>query len=288
MEKPIGFIGLGNMGEPMARNLLAAGFGLTVYNRSVAKTAGLKAAGATVAASPLAVGKENETVILMLTGPEAIDAMLDGEKGLFGEGSRCRNVVNMSTVSPHYTRGLAQHLAERGVILIDAPVSGSKKPAEEGTLVILAGGPEDMIAALEPTLLKMGKKVVYCGEAGKGSGMKMVVNLLLGIMLGGLAEALSLGEKCGLAAETILETVLAGPLGCPLFSLKANMFKTGEYPVQFPFKHMLKDLNFILETARQTGSEAKLGEILRDLYAEGLGQGLGELDFAAIKKVVEA
>jgi len=286
MEKNIGFIGLGIMGEPMARNLLAGGFGLTVFNRSPTKTTGLREAGAKVAASPLGVGRENETVILMLTGPEAIDAVLGGAEGLLGEGSRCRTVVNMSTVAPAYSESLAERLAERGVTLIDAPVSGSKKPAEDGTLVILAGGPQRTVAALEPAFLCMGKKVVFCGAAGKASAMKMVVNLLLGTMIGGLSEALSLGEKCGLETATILDTVLAGPLGCTLFALKAEMFKSGEYPVQFPFKHMLKDLDFILETARQRGSGAKLGAALQELYKAGLEEGLGEFDFAAIKKVV--
>jgi 3-hydroxyisobutyrate dehydrogenase-like beta-hydroxyacid dehydrogenase len=286
MEKNIGFIGLGVMGEPMALNLMSGGFRLTVFNRTKTKTAGLGAAGASVATTPLEVGKKNEAVFLMLTGPQAINDLLLGEKGLLGEGSRCKTVVNMSTVSPAYTRDLAQRLSSRSVTLIDAPVSGSKKPAEEGSLVILASGPVDRVKELEPAFLRMGKKVVYCGEAGKASSMKMVVNLLLCTMIGGLSESLTLGEKCGLATEAILETVLAGPLGCGLFSMKAEMFKTGDYLVQFPFKHMFKDLNFILETARETGSSLKLGETMRDLYAVGMEQGLAELDFAAIKKVL--
>jgi len=286
MEKNIGFIGLGVMGEPMARNLINGGFGLTVFNRTKSKTAGLEAKGAAVASTPLEVGINSETVFLMLTGPQAIDDLLMGENGILGEGSRCKTVVNMSTVSPAFTRDLAQRLASRAVTLIDAPVSGSKKPAEERSLVILAGGPVDKVKELESAFLQMGKKVVYCGEAGKASSMKMVVNLLLSTMIGGLSESLTLGEKCGLTTEAILETVLAGPLGCSLFSMKAEMFKGGNYPVQFPFKHMFKDLNFILETAGETGYPLKLGETMRNLYAVGMEQGLAELDFAAIKKVL--
>lgn len=287
MNERIGFIGLGIMGEPMARNLMASGFALTVYNRTAAKADGLEKAGAKVASIPREVGREAETVILMLTGPEAIDATLWGEGGLLSGEKQCRTIINMSSVSPAYTRELYSRLQKQGVLLIDAPVSGSKKPAEDATLVILAGGPEERVAELEPLLLKMGKKVVYCGEAGSGSSMKMFINLLLCSMLSGLSEALTLGEKCGLATEAMLETVLAGPLGCGLFQMKADMFRSGEYPTQFPFKHMYKDLNFILATAEENGMNAQLGGVLRKLYARGMEEGLGELDFTAIKRVME-
>nr|MBF0222077.1 NAD(P)-dependent oxidoreductase [Desulfobulbaceae bacterium] len=288
MGKEIGFVGMGIMGEPMAQNLISGGFTLTVYNRTESKTLPLRDSGADVVTSALAVGKTNETVILMLTGPEAIEATLWGGNGLIGTGSICRTVINMSTVSPAYTKDLNERLAANGVLLIDAPVSGSKKPAQDGTLVILAGGPEEVVESLEPVFLKMGKKVVYCGEAGSASTMKMVVNLLLCTMVSGLAESLTLGEKCGLSKDAILETVLAGPLSCGLFNLKAEMFTTGDYPVQFPFKHMYKDLNFILATAQENGMAAEIGETLRKLYGEGMQQGFADLDFAAIKQVIEA
>lgn len=287
MEKGIGFIGLGIMGLPMAHNLLAGGYGLTIFNRTAGRAADLQEAGAIVADSPAAVGQAVETVVLMLTGPEAIDAVIWGNNGLLDEGFRCRTIINMSTVSPAYTRELSAKLMEKGVTLIDAPVSGSKKPAEDATLVILAGGPKDLVNQLEPMLLKMGKKVVYCGAAGDGSNMKMFINLLLCTMISGLSEALTLGEKCGLAKEAMLDTVLAGPLGCGLFTMKADMFKAGEYPVQFPFKHMFKDLNFILATASERGMEARIGEALQGLYAMGMEQGLADHDFAAVKKVFE-
>lgn len=288
MQNKIGFIGLGIMGEPMAHNLLSGEYELTVYNRTAGRGAGLNQAGAEVAATPLSVGRAAEIVILMLTGPEAIDTVVWGEEGVLGEDSKCRTIVNMSTVSPAYTRRLKEKLDEKGITLIDAPVSGSKKPAEDATLVILAGGPKEVVEELKPMLLKMGKKVVYCGNAGDGSSMKMFVNLLLCSMISSLSESLTLGEKCGLSKEAMLETVLAGPMGCGLFSMKADMFKSNEYPVQFPFKHMYKDLNFILDTACDTGMKTRVGETLQKIYAEGMKKGFGELDFAAVKKVYES
>lgn len=288
MERSVGFIGLGIMGDPMVRNMLSGGYSMYVYNRTPVKADPLKEVGAVVAQSPLDVGKKAGVIILMLTGPEAIDAVLWDENGLLGEDSRCHTVINMSTVTPAYTKNLEKRLRERKVQLIDAPVSGSKKPAEEGTLVILAGGPQESVSTLEPLLLTMGKKVVYCGAVGAGSNMKMFINLLLCTMISGLAESLTLGEKCGLSLDTMLETVLAGPLGCGLFTMKENMFKSGEYPVQFPFKHMYKDLNFILSTAKEKGMDAKIGETLKEIYEKGIEMGFYDLDFTAVKKVIES
>lgn len=282
----IGFIGLGIMGEPMARNLLKAGYELTVFNRTAAKAVGIKAAGAALASSPVAIGQAAEAVILMLTGPEAIENSLFAKNGLVREGTRCKTIINMSTVSPAYTRDLHDRLKKQNIVLLDAPVSGSKEPARNGSLVILASGPREVVEMFTPVLLKMGKKVIYCGAAGAASSMKMVVNLLVCTMISGLSEALTLGEGCGLSRETILETISAGPLGCGLFSMKADMLAAGEYPVQFPFKHMYKDLNFILETAGETGTKARIGETLKALYEEGMARGLAELDFAAVKEVI--
>jgi 3-hydroxyisobutyrate dehydrogenase-like beta-hydroxyacid dehydrogenase len=288
MDRNIGFIGLGIMGGPMAGNLVKGGFLLTVYNRTPEKTEPLREAGAAVASSPFAVGEEADTVFLMLTGPEAVEAVLFGDNGLVSSASCCRMVVNMSTVPPAFNKELARRLKEHGLSFVEAPVSGSRQPAAEGSLVILAGGPKAEVISMEPALKLLGKQVVYCGEVGAGTDMKMVVNLILATMIGGLAESLALGEKCGLATRMILEIVLAGPLGCGLFSLKKEMFETGQYPVQFPFRYMLKDLNFILATAEEAGIDAKIGATLRDLYKKGMEQGLADQDFAAVKKVIEA
>jgi len=286
MPYNVGFIGLGIMGERMARNILAAGHTLTVYNRSAEKTAGLAAAGAKVASSPAALGAGADVVILMLTGPEAVDAILEGEHGLLAAEMQGKTVINMSTVTPAYSRALAQRLAQHKIIFLDIPVSGSKKPAEDGTLVLLAGGPQDNIGELEHLLLTMGKKVLYCGEAGMGSTMKMVINLLLAVMMEGLCEAVVLAEKSGLSADLVLDTVLAGPLGCGLFNLKAGMLKSGDFAPQFPLKHMEKDLRFILETARQSQAATPVADVVADLFRQGMEQGMAELDFAAVKKII--
>ncbi|MFW5906548.1 MAG: NAD(P)-dependent oxidoreductase, partial [Desulfobia sp.] len=197
MTEKTGFIGLGIMGLPMASNLIKGGHSLIAYNRTAFRAESLPQGEVEIASSPLEVSENSETVILMLSDTEAVDEVLWSKNGLLAKGHCCKTVINMSTVAPSYTKVLNQKLEQEGVVLIDAPVSGSKIPAEKGELVILAGGPEDIVNRLDPVFQCMGKKVVYCGEVGKGSAMKMTVNLLLGIMMGGLAESLNLGRHCG-------------------------------------------------------------------------------------------
>ena len=287
MTMKVGFVGLGLMGQPMAKNVAKKGFALSVFNRTPEKALPLKEAGASLAASPKEAAKGAEVVVLMLTGPEAVDQVLDGPQGVLAGLESGKTIVNMSTVPPSYSRRLFERLKSRSIVVLDAPVYGSKKPAEEGALVILAGGPQAKVKEMEPLLLSMGKKVVYCGETGQGSSMKMVVNLLLGIMATGLAEAVNLGQKCGLSTETVLETVLSGPTQCPLFEFKKPMLISDNYGAQFALKHMAKDLRFILQTADETGAAVPAGHVVFQLYRAAVGRGLSDKDYAAVKKVIE-
>jgi 3-hydroxyisobutyrate dehydrogenase-like beta-hydroxyacid dehydrogenase len=287
MALKVGFIGLGIMGQPMALNIVKGGYELAVFNRSGEKAEPLADAGAMVASTPKAVAEASDVIILVLAGPEAIDAVLTAPSGLMAGLRKGQTLINMSTVSPQYARQLAERLAARSVAAIDAPVSGSRKPAEQGALVILAGGPKDRIAELEPLLLCMGKKVVYCGDTGQGAGMKMAVNLLLGIMAAGICEAVNLGQKCGLDTATMLEIMLAGPMGCALFEFKKPMLIEDRFAAQFPLKHMTKDMRFALQTADENGAMVPIGHTVFQLFRQGMGQGLADMDFAAVKKIFE-
>lgn len=287
MTQNIGFIGLGIMGEAMAANILKQGHPLIVYNRTAEKTAALVEAGAMVAGKPSLVADASDVIILMLTGDEAVDAVLFGDEGLLSGDCEGKTVINMSTVPVECSKRWAKELADHDMILIDAPVSGSKVPAQSGTLVILAGGPEAAVRAQEPLLLSMGKKVIYCGPTGSGSAMKLAINLLLGIMVEGMAEALHLAESSGLASETLLDAVASGPLSCTLFQLKEEMFKTGNYPPQFPFKHMAKDMQFVLAAAAENGARLPLGTELAKLFSPAADADLQEQDFAAVKTLLE-
>lgn len=286
MTQKVGFMGLGIMGAPMAANLHRAGFPLMVFNRTADKAKPFVEMGVELALSPRWLAQATDIIILMVTGPEAIQDLLWGEEGAFRELRPGKILVNMSSVTPRFSRELNAVLSGYGVTFIDAPVSGSKKAAEEGSLIILAGGAREAVAELTPVFQAMGRKVVYCGEAGQGAMMKMTINLLLGLMMAALGEAVTYGQGGGLDLDTILEVVHAGPLNCGLFQLKAQMLQSGEFPAQFPLKHMTKDAKFIIDTAYETGAATPLGHLLLHLFRLGVSRGLGEADFAAITRVI--
>lgn len=287
MTQKIGFIGLGIMGQPMAANILKGGYELMVYNRTAAKTVQLAEEGASVAASPGELAEWADVIIFMLTGPEAIDNMLYSINGILAAQLAGKTLINMSTVAPAYSRNLQQCLEAAGLTFVDAPVSGSKKPAVDGALIILAGGPQAKVKELEPLFLCMGQKVVHCGEVGHGSAMKMTVNLLLAVMMEGLCESLGLAKQLGLDPSLVLDSILSGPLGCGLFNLKKDMLLQNDFPVQFPLKHMAKDLRFVLQTADEAGASVPSGHAVFQLYRQGAGQGIGDLDFAAVMRTLE-
>jgi len=287
MKQKIGFMGLGIMGTPMAANILKAGYPITVYNRSPDKVAPLVQQGASQAANPKALAEAAEVVIAMVTGPEALSALLWGPHGAGGAFNSSKVFINMSSVAPCYTRELAAQLGPTGVTFVEAPVSGTKKPAEEGTLLILAGGPRDKVQELEPVFLAMGKKVIYCGEVGQGSMMKMFINLLLGLMMEGFTEVLNFGRLGGLTEEAMLDTVFSGPLNCGLFQMKAPNLQNNTYPTAFPLKHMSKDAKFIVDTAYDLGAPVPAGQTLLQLYRIGVARGWGDEDISAIARVFE-
>lgn len=288
MAQRIGFIGMGIMGQPMALNLVKGGHDVTVFNRTRNKTEPLAAAGARVADTPAGAAENADVLILMVTGPGAVDGLLGEPGGVMAENAAPGLLVNMSTVPPGYSRELSGRLEQAGIPFLEAPVAGTRKPAETGELVILTGGDGTRAADLEPIFMTMGKKVIHCGEIGKASAMKLTLNLLLGVMMEGIGEALNFGKKAGLSQEMILNAVLAGPLGCPLFTTKSEAFKADDFPPQFPFRHMLKDLRFVLDTARETDTATPACGAVAGVFERGMEMDLGDLDMAAVIRVLAA
>jgi 3-hydroxyisobutyrate dehydrogenase-like beta-hydroxyacid dehydrogenase len=287
MKQKIGFMGLGIMGSPMAANLLKAGYPVMVYNRTREKADPLVKQGAGLASSPKVLAQASDVIITMVTGHEALSDLLWGPEGAGGAFNHSKVFINMSSVAPRYTRELARELEPSGVVFIDAPVSGTKKPAEEGTLVILAGGPEDKVKELEPLLLAMGKKVIYCGQVGQGSMMKMFINLLLGVMMAGFAEAINFGRLGGLELEAMLDTVYSGAMNAPMFQVKAANLRAKHYPAAFPFKHLTKDIKYLVDTAYELKAPVPVGQVLLHLYGTGVARGWGDEDISAIARVLE-
>jgi 3-hydroxyisobutyrate dehydrogenase-like beta-hydroxyacid dehydrogenase len=287
MKPQVGFMGLGIMGSAMAANILKAGYPVTVYNRSKGKAEPLARQGAAVAPTPKALAEAAEVIIAMVTGPEALYGLLWGPEGAAEALEPGKVFINMSSVSPGFTKEMAVQVAASGAVFLDAPVSGTKKPAEEANLVILAGGKEEKIRELEPLFLTMGKKVIYCGRVGQGSMMKMFINLLLGVMMEGFAEALNFGRLGGLNFDAMLETVASGAMNSPMFQVKAANLKAKHYPPAFPLKHLAKDCKFVVDTAFELGAPVPVGQTLLHLYRSGWAQGWGDEDISAIARVLE-
>jgi 3-hydroxyisobutyrate dehydrogenase-like beta-hydroxyacid dehydrogenase len=287
MKQRVGFMGLGIMGTAMAANVARGGHSLQVYNRTAGKAGDLIALGAGEAGSPKALAAANDILIAMVTGPEALETLLWGADGAAQALAPGKAFINMSSVSPQFTRELQDRLAPTGAVFVDAPVSGTKQPAMDGTLLILAGGPQGAVDAFTPLLKTMGKKVVYCGEAGQGSMMKMAINLLLGSMMEVFAETLTFGQAGGLSLDTILDVVFSGPLNCALYQMKAPLVRQQDFPPSFPLKHMTKDFKFIVDTGYELGAPLPTAHQMLQLYRLAVGKQGGDLDFAAISKLLD-
>ena len=293
MEK-VSFIGLGAMGGAMARNVQRGGFTLGVYNRSPERAEPFRADGAAVYASASEAARASEAVVIMVTDPPALEAVLTGEDGLLaglagkgaGSGGDSTLVVNMSTVSPAATLAAAERVRAAGARFVDAPVSGTVKPAQDGTLVVLAGGEAADLDAAEPLLQTMGKAVVRCGPVGQATRLKLVLNLMLGGMMQCLAEGLSLADSQGIDGKAVLQALAGGPMGAGLYQMKGDMMLDGRFAKQFPVDLMFKDLNLVLDTAGQAHLPLPMTAAVRESFSAARGLGYGEEDMAAVIKVL--
>ncbi|TKJ89802.1 NAD(P)-dependent oxidoreductase [Paenibacillus sp. CFBP13512] len=280
--KNIAWIGTGHMGLPMAHNLLKEGYNVQVYNRTIERAQPLAEAGATLYASPVEAIAQAEAVFIMLTKKEAIDDVLSGEQGILSQLRAGTYVINMSTISPEEAKEFAEQISAQGAIYVDAPVSGSVAPAEQGTLVILAGGQTAEIEACQPFFDILGKKTIHFGEVGNGSAAKLSINLLLGISTQAIAESLLIAERSGLQREQVLEMFGESAVATPLLAGKKEMFIHNEFPAAFMLSLISKDLGLLTTEAKRLNLQLPLAEAADRTYREANNNGKGELDLAAI------
>lgn len=287
--KRIGWVGLGNMGTPMVKNLLKAGFEVTLYNRTPAKAAPLQEAGAAIAASPAALWERADTVITMVSDDAALRQIHEGETGLragAGGGTSTgsgRTVIDMSTVSPATSRDLAAQLAAKGVEYLDAPVAGSVKPAELGQLVIMVGGKKAIYEAALPIFERLGKASFLLGDQGAGNNAKLAINLLLAFNMQGLAEAVVFAREKGIAPAEMLAVIGESALANGITKIKTGNIVNRQFEAAFALKHLAKDLRL----GKEQGMHTPGGAVLHDSFQQALAAGLGEEDIAAILKFVE-
>lgn len=283
MTDTIGWIGLGNMGIPMAKNLLEAGYTLNVYNRTASKAESLVNQGAALANSIQDLCAESDVVITMLSDDQAVKGLFLGEGGLLNCPVDGKLIINMSTVAPKTSYELEEMCKAVGARFLEAPVSGSVKPAEDGALIILAGGDEDNFRAAQPLFEKLGKLSFWLGSVGAGSSAKLAINYFLALTLEGLAETVLFAKKNGIKAGDMLRIVNEGACGSPLTKLKTSAIVAGDFPAAFALKHMVKDLRL----AREQGIDFPLAQPLAETYKKAMDKGLGEEDVMAIITYLE-
>ncbi|HEY2054231.1 MAG TPA: NAD(P)-dependent oxidoreductase [Solirubrobacterales bacterium] len=256
----VGFAGIGRMGLPMARNVLDAGFPLTVFNRTPERCAPLVEAGATLAPTPAELARASDVVITMVADGDAVRAMLDGPDGLLaGAESRAGGepglvLAEMSTIGPLAARAIAGHCAEHGVAVIDAPVSGSVAVATAGKLTILAGGDSAALERARPVLDAMSKAVLHLGPSGAGAAMKLGLNLIIGATVQSVSEALVLAEANGIERADAYDAIVASVVGSTFVEYKRDAFLDPDgTPTAFTLDLMRKDLGLALELGAAAG-----------------------------------
>jgi len=281
---PVGLIGLGRMGTPIARRLLDRGFRLVVYNRTPTKSDELVALGASRAESPAALARavDGGVVFTLLTDAKAVRSVLFGRKGLARGMRPGALVVDLSTIAPEESRAIAARLAERGVGFVDAPLGGSTGAAADGALLVYAGGAPEAVDRARPLLAVFARRVERLGPVGAGTSMKLVNNLLTIGNVALAAEALALAGALGLERERVLDLLLDGGGQSRMLADKRESFARREYPARFTLALAAKDLGLVDRTARGAGGATPLAHaVRRDAEAAARG-GLAEQDFSAL------
>ena len=286
VSERIGFIGLGIMGRPMAAHLLDAGYAVTVWNRTRGKMASLVERGAVGGGSPRDVAAKSDMTITMVADtPDVLEVIL-GPNGVL-EGVRSGSVVvDMSTISPVATREIAGKLAERGVEMLDAPVSGGEKGAIDATLSIMVGGKPEVFERALPVFQRMGKQIVHLGDTGAGQVTKACNQLVLSLTLLGVAEALTMARKAGVDPAKVRAALLGGFAQSRVLELHGQRMLDQNFEPGFRTRLYHKDMGIVLETGRAVAMPLLGGCLAAQLYQVAMDQGLGENDYSVLARVV--
>ncbi|MDQ1281107.1 MAG: 2-hydroxy-3-oxopropionate reductase [Thermoproteota archaeon] len=287
--KKIGFVGLGVMGKPMAKNLMKAGYALCVWNRTKSKMDELTTSGAISANSPREVAEKSDIVITMVTDSQDVEEVILGKSGII-EGAKLGSmVIDMSTISPQVTQHIAEKLSHKEIKMLDAPVSGGEVGAIQATLSIMVGGPKEVYDECLPIFNALGKKVTYMGGSGMGQATKLCNQVICGINIQAVCEGLMLGSKLGIDMEKLLEVVTAGAAGSWMLSNLGPKMVKRDFEPGFRVVHQQKDLRLALSAAAELKlplpSTALAQQMLRSVEAEGMGEKGTSAAIVAIEKL---
>jgi len=277
----IGVLGTGTMGAPIARNLLRAGFQVQVWNRTPAKAAGLAAAGAVVASQPAAAATGIDVLITMLTDGAAVEQVMTGPGGALSALAPRAVWIQMSTVGVDWTDRLGDLAAQYGVMFVDAPVSGSSQPAQDGQLVILASGAGPVRSRVEPVFDVLARQTLWLKQVGDGSRLKLALNNWLAVLVEGMAETLTLSSALGLDPHLFLATVAGGPLGSAYATAKGTAMLDADFAPGFPLQHAAKDAALAADAAHHHRLDLPLTAALLGRWQRAIDLGHGADDVAA-------
>lgn len=288
MTPTIGFIGLGVMGEPMARNLLDAGYSLVVHNVPRDPVDDLVEAGAAAAASPADVASRTDVIITCLPQTSNVEAVVEGEDGILETIGDGQIYVDMSTISPVATERIAEEIAERGAVMLDAPVSGGESGAIEAALTIMVGGERAVFEELTHLFDAMGESVTYCGPSGAGQTAKACNQAIVSAHMVAVSEALTLAQKAGADLEAVIEALSSGAAHCWTLDNRADRMIRNEYEPGFLASYQYKDLRIVTRAADAYGAPIPMTNVIHELYKTLETMGHGDDDNAAVIQVLEA
>jgi 2-hydroxy-3-oxopropionate reductase len=287
MAQVVGFIGLGIMGRPMARNLLKAGYPLVVHNRSRAAVDELVGAGAKAAASPREVAAQCEVLVTMLPNSPDVEQVALGGDGIADGAHSGLIFVDMSTISPIVSQKIGKALEPKGVKMLDAPVSGGEKGAIDGALSIMVGGDKAVFDRVLPIFQAMGKTITHLGPLGSGGFTKLANQIIVAVNLTALGEALTLAKKAGLDRELTLKALAGGLAGSKCLDQKAPNYVAGTYKPGFKIDLHFKDLGLIMESARALGVPLPTTAVVQELFNALRVKGRGGLDHSGVITLLE-
>jgi 3-hydroxyisobutyrate dehydrogenase len=282
-----GFLGTGLMGEPMATRLARSGVPLLVWNRTPAKAANVIAAGARMAESREAFFQQCDVIVMMLATADAIDEVLARNAADFGSRVTDRLIINTGTVSPEYSSGLAAAITAAGGRFVEAPVSGSRRQAENGELVVMAAGEPNDVEQARTSLAPLCTALFNCGAAPNGLRMKLAVNLFLIVMVTGLVEAFDFASEAGIDLNLFRDVLAATPMASSVSRVKADKLARHDLTPQAAITDVLQNARLILDAARALGLAPRLIEACGRLYAEAADTDLGALDMIGVRRVLE-
>jgi len=283
----VGYIGLGLMGKSIARNIHKAGFPMVVYNRSRAAVDELVAEGARPAGSPAEVAAQVEVVFTNLPDTPDVEKVVLGEQGILAGARAGLIFVDNSTIKPAAARSLAVQLAAHAVLSLDAPVSGGDIGARNGTLAIMVGGPAEALEKVRPVFQAMGKTITHVGEAGAGQVAKAANQIMVAAQMVAMGELLIFSQKAGVDPQKVVEAIKGGAAQCWTLDVKPARLFAGNRTPGFKAHMQAKDLNIILETAREYGIPLPSAAVDAQLYNAMLQNGMGDLDNSAVIGMIE-